>query len=103
MESNTVTLKLERYHELLSCETKVNEPRAHTVYIQNSWGIYKEVETDDDAVKLLAEELSKSINNVSKKDVEIEKLTSQLEKELRKVKERNFFRYIKMFFSDKVE
>ena len=103
MESITVTLTLERYHELLSYETKRNEPRAHTVYIQTSWGNYKEVETDDKAVKLLTEQLNESLDKVSKKDAELEKITSQLEKELRKVKEKNFFRYIKLFFSDKVE
>lgn len=100
MESNTVTLKLERYHELLSYETKANEPRAHTVFIQTSWGSYKEIQTDDKAVKLLAEELSQSIDKVSKKDVEIKKLTSQLENELIKIKEKNFFKHIKLFFKD---
>ena len=103
MESNTVTLTLGRYHKLLSYETKVNEPRSHTVYIQTSWGNYKEIETDDKAVKLLSEQLNENLDKVLKKDAEIKKLTLLLEKELKKVKEKNFFRYVKLFFSDKVK
>ena len=101
MKPNTVILTLERYHELLSRETKVNEPRAHTVYIQKSWFNSEIVETDDEAVKLLSEKLKNSLDKLLKKDSEIEKLKTDLEKELNKVKEKNFFKHIKLFFSDK--
>lgn len=80
MKPSTVTLTLEKYHELLSCETKVNEPRAHTVYIQKSWFTSEIVETDDEAVKLLSEKLKNSLNELLKKDSEIEKLKTELNK-----------------------
>jgi hypothetical protein len=98
MELNTVTLKLERYHELLSYETKVNEPRAHTVFLRSIYGRSEIVQTDDEVVKLIAEELSKSIDEVSKKDAEIKKVTSQLENKSIGIK--SFFRNVKLLFKD---
>lgn len=66
-------------HELLSRETKVNEHRAHTVFIQKSWFTSEIVETDDEAVKLLSEKLKNSLNEIEDLKKAMEYLKREIE------------------------
>lgn len=98
MESNTVTLKLERYHELLSFEVEQNEKRKHTLYIRNSsfGGVWREIDTDEDAVAKITEDLKESLDICSKLKTEIKELKEKKEPII--IKEKNFFKYMKLFF-----
>jgi hypothetical protein len=92
MESNTVVLKLERYHELLSFEKKLGYEKNHTIYVKKDFYGSEQVCTDDESVKLLAEELKESLEKQAILYREIDQL-----KKL-KPKEKNFFKCMKLFF-----
>lgn len=80
MEKNTVILDIVRYDSLIESEKKANEPKKHTIIIEENnnnycWNPTANTvthinnfvcHTDDDAVAKLAEELKTALVNVNK-------------------------------------
>lgn len=99
---NTVTLHLTRYHELLSYEERSIEPKQHTIVIKGDFFCGNiRVESDEESVKFLAEEL-KTTTELLILETEIsntlETENETLKKELAKYMCDSFFSYIKLFF-----
>ena len=94
---NTVTLSLKRYHELLKFELKMSKKESdvpkhkHTYYFKNNLWNTEVIITDDEATKEIAEDLKKTIALLNEANERIQKLESQ-------TKERNFFKYILLYF-----
>jgi predicted RNase H-like nuclease (RuvC/YqgF family) len=78
MEKDTVLLNVKTYDRLKECEKKANEPKKHTIYIKNSMFTNFRAETDEDAVKLLSEDLKAANERIE----ELEKKCKDLPKEI---------------------
>ena len=69
-EKNTVTISTERYDELKGMERLVQSPRSKSIIIERNYGYTYRVETDDEVVAKLAEDLkeekvkSDGLNNI---------------------------------------
>ena len=98
MELNTVFISLDRLKELEVAEQKLNEPRSKTVLINSGCGFSRIVQTDEECVEKLANDLvsmtSKSkhlTEKIYKYSVEI----IELEQEIGKISLMNFWQFYK--------
>jgi hypothetical protein len=64
MEANTVTITIDRYEEFKTAEKKLAEPRSKTIITTHGWVGLKIIETDDECVENLANELKLSNERV---------------------------------------
>ena len=84
MEQNTVILSLEKYDMLKSFQAQLKEPKRKTIIIHRDFGYNYEVQTDDEAVEKLAQDLKKAKS-------ELKKINNQLKFLLEKIKYMNWF------------
>jgi hypothetical protein len=79
MESE-VRLSLDQYENLKKYEREANLPKKHTVVIRDNMFCKYVVETNDDAVKLLSEDLKKSYNEKDELRNERDELRTERDK-----------------------
>lgn len=113
MEKNTVCISIKRHLELLDFEKKLMAPKQHKTRMNMSrhysHGAYDEVvvETDDECVKIMADELKKACEEVisllSERDALRERLYEKSE-EMSKLEEEvsNFGKAQKKWFWSKI-
>jgi hypothetical protein len=91
MEENTVLLSLKKYDELVEAYSKVDEPKKHTVVIKNSMFEAYEAKTDDEGVKLLADDLKQTKLELAEAKKELEKLPKETSiEDIKKMSPREF-------------
>ena len=94
MEINTVVISLDRLKELEAAEALVNKPKANLTIIKKGFhGHSYKVETDDECVNIIAEDLAESYVLIRDLEDSADIKAGELDDEIEKLKEMSLWRF----------
>ena len=101
MEINTVVISLSRLKELELAEKKTKEPRSKTIIVHRGSRYDYSVETDDECVEKLSNELAASLNSESELRDELSKELGNHQKCIYNIRSMNIWEFLRWKKSNK--